>query len=104
MASGRIAAAGGAHRLVLAGRVDVNRARTLHQEVCAVYDLGGDVSIDWSEIEALDAAALQILLALHVAMRAAGRRLDASPPSAAVTRTLALAGLTHLFAGEAPAP
>jgi anti-anti-sigma factor len=103
MTSGRDAAPG-APRLVIAGRVDINRARALHQEVCALWDQGRDLTIDWSGVELLDAAGLQILLALQLAMQAAGRRLTTSAPSAAVARTLALAGLTHFFSGEAALP
>jgi anti-anti-sigma factor len=103
MPSGRDAATS-APRLVIAGRVDINRARALHQEVCALWDQGRELSIDWSEVEVLDAAGLQILLALHVAMKAAERRLTVSAPSAAVAQTLALAGLTQVFSEEAALP
>jgi anti-anti-sigma factor len=84
--------------------VDINRARAVHQEICALWDLGRDLTVDWSEVELLDAAGLQVLLALALAMQAAGRRLTLSAPSAAVAQTLALAGLTHVFSGEAALP
>ena len=104
MPSDREQGTSAAQRLVLTGRVDVSRARALHLEARALHDLGSDVSVEWSEVEALDAAALQILLALDRALRAAGRRLRVSPPSEAVSQTLALTGLAQYFAAEAAAP
>jgi anti-anti-sigma factor len=92
------------HRLVLTGRVDVNRARALHQEVCALCERGGEILIDWCAVDLLDSAALQLLLALDRAARSAGIALVATRPSPAVARTLALAGLQRLFAGEVPSP
>jgi len=103
MTSGRTAVVG-PQRLVLAGRVDVNRARELHQEVRALFDQGRDVSVDWSQVEAFDAAGLQILIALQLAMEATGQRLDVTAPPPPVARTLALAGLTHFFSGQAIEP
>jgi anti-anti-sigma factor len=97
-------APGASHRLVLEGRVDINRARALHQEVRALHDLAHDVCLDWGGVEALDAAGLQILLAFCVAMRASGLVLETGAPSPAVAQTLALAGLTTFFSGETAAP
>lgn len=84
-------------RLDLGGRVDIAEVRTLHARARAAYDQPGDVLVDWRDVELLDAAALQVVLALHQALAAAGRRLVVTPPPPPVAETLALAGVTRTF-------
>lgn len=104
MSPGRDADNMAARVLKLAGRVDVNQARSLHQEVMALHDQGHDVMVDWTQVTALDAAALQILLAFKLALQAAGRRLDVTEPSAAVVQSLALAGVSEIFSRGKASP
>ncbi len=78
----RLEARDGTERLVLAGVIDVQIAVDVHRAAVEAARSGLDVVIDAGDVEYLDVAALQVLLALRQALAAAGRAFHVEPISA----------------------
>jgi anti-anti-sigma regulatory factor len=87
--------------LVLRGRVTVEHARLLHERAVELRLAAGPVAVDCADVERLDASALQVLLALRVALLAAGRHLVLEHVPAALDATLRLAGAEALLGSTA---
>jgi anti-anti-sigma factor len=79
--------------LELAGEINVFSAAKLHDEAMRVADRGQDVLVSTEQLTALDVSALQILLALRVALARQGRGLQFRGLSAEMLDTLRLAGM-----------
>lgn len=72
------------HIVRLAGKLLAARAAELQRELSAALAEHAQLCLDLSEVEALDAMGLQLLLAARVSQRARGRTLQFRAPSAAV--------------------
>ena len=83
--------------LELSGTVDVASAGRLREEALRLAAAGGAVILDWAECRYLDAAALQILLALQRRLETAGGSLRVGRDASAVREWLAMAGASALL-------
>lgn len=86
--------------LVLRGRVDVSEARVLHEVALALAPCSSGVTVDCADVERLDAAAVQVLLALRTRLVAAGATLRCAHVLPTVEAILRLAGVREALIGE----
>lgn len=89
--------------VVLGGEVGIALAGELRAACVEASDLASDVTLDWGELAHLDAAALQVLIALRERLHAQGRKLRATAPSARLADVLAIAGLAATLVDAEPA-
>ncbi len=83
----------------LNGVVDVTSAHELHQEARRRFEGGQTcVEVACDGLERIDGSALQLLLALHLALKQAGRELALHDVPETVTKKLELAGAHDLLA------
>lgn len=83
--------------LRLSGEVRIEHVAELSARLRALVGHAGDVCIEWSEAEHVDACALQLLAAFARARRAAGAPLEFCAPQPALLRYLELSGFAaHL--------
>ncbi len=85
--------------LALAGMADVRTARQLHRAAREVLDAAGDVTVDVTGVAHLDAAALQILIALRRALAEHGRGMCCIGVSDGVRTMVRHAGLEKAVLG-----
>jgi len=83
----------GRQQLKLAGDVTVFHAAELHQASLGLVQHDADVDVHCQEVQSIDCAAIQVLLALQEAMAGRGRAIRLLNPSAELRETLVLAGL-----------
>lgn len=89
--------------VVLAGEIGIALAGELRNACVEASDLPADVALDWGELVHVDAAALQVLIALRDRLHEQGRRLTAGPPPERLAEVLTLAGFRDgLIDGEPP--
>lgn len=92
----RVSAAG--QRLELAGRLDVHTAADARLALVDAVSRGtGDLVVDLSQVEALDATGLGVLVGAHRRADRAGRTLVLTDCSSAVTRVLFLTRLEKVL-------
>ena len=89
--------------LALRGRFHVDLARDLHQAALQLAESGGGVIVDCSQTEHLDGCALQVLMALKLALEHGGGWLRMRGESAEVRKYLAWGGLSAHFPAPAAA-
>ncbi len=87
-------------QLAIAGSLTIYEVSQAHTELVAV--LASDTHVpawrlDLSEVEELDTAGVQLLLALHKSLQQLGIVLETCNPAAAVLELLALLRLSHLL-------
>jgi len=88
--------------LVLAGQIGWEAAAPLRAEAQLLAAGGREVAIDWREAESVTAGALQVLLALGLALSQRGQRLRVIEDNPNIRRLLEVAGLAaHLPLMEA---
>ena len=93
--------------VVLTGRLDVSSVADVRLTLHAAVDDGtGDLFLDASAIESIDASGLGVLVGAHRRAGRAGRRLVVAAGSAPVLRMLHLTKLDRVLclAADAPAP
>ncbi len=89
--------------LVLADRLTVDVAATLRADLLAAFDAGGgELRIDASQVERVDGAGLQLLLATRKEADARGRALRLVSASRELLQVLALTGLSACFDAALP--
>ena len=88
--------------VVLAGEIGIALAGELRNACVEASDLPADVALDWADLVHVDAAALQVLVALRARVHEHGRRLTAGPPSGRLTEVLAMAGFRDGLVDGAP--
>ena len=85
-------------RMELAGRLDVHTAADVRLALVAAVSAGsGDLVVDLSRVEAIDATGLGVLVGAHRRADRAGRTLVLSDCSSAVTRVLFLTRLEKVL-------
>jgi anti-anti-sigma factor len=89
----RIETSEGLTTLRLEGAIGVAQARALHARALELASQGGDVTVRASLVSHLDAAAVQVLIALSAALKSRGRTLAIADLPVSVSHTLQLAGL-----------
>jgi anti-anti-sigma factor len=89
----RIEAEPGRTVLHLGGAIGVAQARALHACARELASASGDVAVSAARLAHLDAAAMQVLLALATSVKSQGRAFAIQDVPAAVLQTLQLAGL-----------
>lgn len=89
--------------LALRGRLRVELARDLHQAALQRAETGGGVIVDCTQVEHLDGCAVQVLVALKLAMEQSGGWLRLRGESAEVRKYLAWGGLGAHFPPPVPA-
>lgn len=85
------------HLLMLSGPVGLEAARDLQAEGKRLAVEPKDVAIDWRQAEHVGASALQVLLALALALSGKGHKLYVADDNPAVRGFLELAGLSAHF-------
>ncbi len=89
--------------LALSGLLDVRRASEIRD---ALYTLiqgqDGDVVVDLSEVETMDATVMRVLAAAAVRLRRAGRHVVLRGCPAPLRRLIAFRGWRRLFVWERP--
>ena len=75
---------------------DIRVAEEVVARCRAALEAGGDVRVDGGDVERVDAAVVQCLVALHDGLGQAHRRLEFVAPSEALVRALAVAGVGEL--------
>jgi anti-sigma B factor antagonist len=89
----------------LLGRLDVRGAATAREALHAAVERGsGELVVDMSGVELLDATGLGVLVGTHRRARAAGRRLVLRDSPPRVTRLLALTRIDRIIALETELP
>jgi anti-sigma B factor antagonist len=89
-------AAGGA--FVLAPQLNVAHAAALREQWLAVLPaLAEDPCLDGSEVQAIDSAGIQLLLALRRSLRERGAEMQVRNPSPALREACALLGLDEAW-------
>ncbi|MDQ8153731.1 MAG: STAS domain-containing protein [Gemmatimonadota bacterium] len=83
--------------LILRDRVTIADAGDLHAEALRAAGCGTNVRIDASELQLLDTAAAQVLIALQGALATRGHQLEWSGIAEAPARHLARGGLLPLL-------
>ena len=83
--------------LELSGAVDASSAARLREEALRLASAGGAVILDWAECTYLDAAALQIVLALKIRLEATGGSLRVGRDAPPVREWLMVAGADSLL-------
>lgn len=79
--------------LRLPARLGIADVAAVKPVLTDALDGGRPVILDAAAVEHVDGAGLQLLLAFHAAMQAAGRRLDWKGPSPALLEAAGLAGV-----------
>ena len=89
------------YELVLSGRLDVRTATEIREALHAAIDAGsGDLVVDASGVDLIDATGLGVLLGAHRRASKAGRRVVLRDASPHLVRMLRLARLHRVFAVE----
>lgn len=83
--------------LILEGAINLDAARQLHDAALQALAGGREVAIDWSQARHVSAGAVQVLLALGVALHARGSVLPVTGENVNVRRMLEPGGLSRLF-------
>jgi anti-anti-sigma factor len=83
--------------LYLSGAVNAGSARLLRDTARTCADAGAGVVVDCSQAESLDAAGLQVIIALSRKLRAKNLKLHLSQPSDAVRAVLRMVALGDEF-------
>ena len=83
----------GLTELELSGEVNVFSAAQLHEEAMRLADQGCEVLVAAEQLTGLDAAIVQVLLALKMALGRQGRRLQFRGVTEELGETLRIAGL-----------
>jgi anti-sigma B factor antagonist len=87
--------------VVLAGRLDVRGASVAREALQAALKAGkGELVVDLSRVELLDATGLGVLVAAHRRARLAGRRLILRDAAPRVARLLSLTRIDRIIATE----
>ncbi len=87
--------------VVLAGRLDVRGAPVAREALQAALKAGkGELVVDLSRVELLDATGLGVLVAAHRRARLAGRRLVLRDAAPRVARLLSLTRIDRIIATE----
>jgi anti-anti-sigma regulatory factor len=81
------------NRIRLTGNIDLTQAVELHRAACAIADSPGHAEVDCRRLAHLSAAALQVLAALAIHLRAQGFALRAIGPPSPLRPWLEAAGL-----------
>ena len=79
-------------RLTLKGKIAIGSAQKLRQTALDAARLGSNVVADVSAVEHLDCSALQILVALRMALRDHGNDLQLTGASDSLKQTLRIVG------------
>jgi len=79
--------------LKLAGDVTVYQAAELHQTALGLTQQAADLQVQCDEVQSLDCATIQILMALQEAVAAGGKTFQLTGASAELQQTLAWAGM-----------
>jgi len=99
------AGAGTAGRLALAGRLTINEAEAVRDAWVGALAGCRELVIDAGDLEAVDVAGLQLLIALRRSAGRAGKTVRlAGPPAGALLAALVAAGLRSESENGAPAP
>jgi anti-anti-sigma regulatory factor len=85
--------AGGSKAIHLAGDISVFQATELHHLARSLAEGTGDIRLECEDLQSIDLAAGQILLALHLTLSMQGRRLAINRPSEQASQLLSLVGL-----------
>ena len=89
------------YELVLSGRLDASSATEVREALHRAVDAGaGDLVVDVSGIDRVDATGLGVLLGAHRRADRAGRRVVLRDASPLLVRILRLARLHRVFALE----
>jgi len=88
-------------RLTLRGAIDVNLAETLLDESLRCVELRSDLRVDCRELTEIDAAALQVLVALLRAQQSQQRAFALESVCDNVLSTLRLTGLAETLVVKA---
>jgi anti-anti-sigma factor len=89
------------YELALSGRLDASSASEMREALHTAIDAGaGDLIVDVSGVDLVDATGLGVLLGAHRRAGRAGRRLVLHDASARLVRGLRLARLHRVFALE----
>jgi anti-anti-sigma factor len=87
------------YELALSGRLDASSASEMREALHTAIDAGaGDLIVDVSGVDLVDATGLGVLLGAHRRAGRAGRRLVLHDASARLVRGLRLARLHRVFA------
>jgi anti-anti-sigma regulatory factor len=86
--------------LILSGPIGMDATPRLHAEAQRLASRSGDVAVDWTQAEYLGAGAVQVLLALRVALAENGRKLHVAADRPAIRESLELAGISGHFPAE----
>lgn len=93
-------------QLVLEGVVDVSTAASLQRALLPILERPANVTVECEHLERVDAAALQLLLALQQELQPHGHALRLHHGSSQLQDQLDLAGVAQAFAasssGEPP--
>jgi anti-anti-sigma factor len=90
--------------LALSGRLDASTATEIRAALHTAIDAGaGDLIVDVSGVDLVDATGLGVLLGAHRRAARAGRRVVLRDASARLVRVLRLARLHRVFALESAA-
>jgi anti-anti-sigma factor len=79
--------------LKLAGDVTVYQAAELHQAALGLAQQATDLQVQCEEVQSLDCATIQILMALQETLAAQGKTFQLTGASAELQQTLTLAGM-----------
>ena len=94
-----------AHELVLQGRLDVHSVPDVRVAVHAALDNGeGDLFLDVSGVELIDATGLGMLVGAHRKARMSGRRVVLRSVGPPLMRVLRLTRLHRVLVVESPLP
>jgi anti-anti-sigma factor len=89
------------YELALSGRLDASSASEMRDALHAAIDAGaGDLIVDASGVDLVDATGLGVLLGAHRRAARAGRRIVLRDASPRLVRILRLARLQRVFAVE----
>ena len=89
------------YELALSGRLDASSASEMRDALHAAIDAGaGDLIVDASGVDLVDATGLGVLLGAHRRAARAGRRVVLRDASPRLVRILRLARLQRVFALE----
>lgn len=87
--------------VTLSGLLDVRRAGELRDAIYSVIQgQDGDVVVDLTEVESMDATAVQVLAAAAVRLQRAGRHVVLRGCPSALRRFIACRGWRRLFVWE----
>lgn len=83
--------------ITMDGDLTIFQMAAYHEQLLAACQASQEMHIDLSRIEGMDAAGVQLLLAVHKQLAAAGGNLSLASPSDETLRVLTLFNLTDLF-------